>query len=135
MTANGPGERAAVPDEGDVITTGRTFTVDDVRRMGEITGDQQQIHTEPDDEGRLVVQGLLSGSLMTKIGGDLSYVARAMEFEFQRPVYTGERIRCEWTVESKTEQDDRFLLENDVVYRDESDEVVIDARTTGLIWR
>lgn len=124
-----------IPPEGDVITHERTFTVEEVREFGQITGDQQPIHTELDDDGRLVVQGLLSGSLMTNIGGDLNYMARTMEYEFRKPVYTGEAITCEWTVESITEREDRYRLENDVVYRNENDETVIDARTTGVIWK
>lgn len=123
------------PAEGDVITHERTFTAEEVYEFSKITGDQQSIHTEPDEEGRLVVHGLLTGSLMTKIGGDLSYIARTMEYEFRKPVYTGESITCEWTVESKMEQKDRYLLENDVVYRNESGDVVVDAKTTGLIWK
>lgn len=128
-------EAEEIPDVGDVLTHERTFTVEEVREFGQFTGDQQSIHTEPDEDGRLIVQGLLSGSLMTKIGGDLSYIARTMEYEFRNPVYTGETITCEWTVESRTEEADRYLLENDVVYRNERGDVVIDARTTGLIWK
>lgn len=123
------------PDEGDVFTHRRAFTKEDVLEFGEITGDDQAIHTEPDDVGRLVVQGLLTGSLMTKIGADLSYIAQTMEYSFERPVYTGERITCEWTVESIGERDDRYELDNSVLYRNDDDELVVDARTTGLIWK
>jgi acyl dehydratase len=124
-----------VPQVGDVLTHERTFTNAEVREFGEITGDQQSIHTDPDEEGRLVVQGLLTGSLMTKIGGDLRYTARTMEYDFRRPVYTGQPITCEWTVQSRTERDDRYRLENDVVYRNGDDEVVVDASTSGLVWK
>jgi acyl dehydratase len=126
---------AEVPDEGDVFTHERTFTAEDVAEFGEITGDQQSIHTDPDEDGRLVVQGLLTGSLMTKIGGDLSYIARTMEYDFRLPVHTGETITCRWTVESVQERRDRYLLDNDVVYRDEEGSVVVDASTSGLIWK
>ena len=78
------------PEEGDVHTYERTFTEEDVRRFGEVSGDRQAIHTEPDENGRLVVQGLLTATLPTKIGGDLSYLARTMEFDSLSPVYTGE---------------------------------------------
>jgi acyl dehydratase len=124
-----------VPAEGDVITHERTFTREDVREFGRITGDEQSIHTEPDEEGRLVVQGLLAGSLMTKIGGDLGYIARTMEYDFRRPVHTGEPITCEWTVESKEERSDRYLFENGVVYTNADGERVIEAATNGLVWR
>lgn len=135
MPTDRSNEHPTVPDPGDVFTHDRTFTVEDVREFGQLTGDQQSIHTDPDTDGRLITQGLLSGSLMTKIGGDLRYIARTIDFEFLRPVYTGEEITCEWTVESRTEQDDRYLLENTAVFRNESDEVVIESETTGLIWK
>lgn len=135
MTSRGSDERTDVPGEGSVITYERTFTAEDVLAFGEFTGDQQAIHTEPDDEGRLFVQGLLTGSLMTKIGGDLSFIARTMDFEFRRPVFTGETITCEWTVESKTEREDRYLLDNAVVFFNERGEIVVDAGTSGLIWK
>ena len=130
-----PTDDSEVPEAGDVITPERTITAEDVTEFGEITGDQQSIHTDPDEEGRLIVQGLLTGSLMTKIGGDLSYIARTMEYEFLKPVYTGVAITCEWTVESKTEREDRYLLDNRVIYRDGDGTVVLEAYTSGLIWK
>ena len=135
MSTDGSDGQTTVPVPGDVFTHDRTFTVEDVREFGQITGDQQSIHTDPDTDGRLITQGLLTGSLLTKIGGDLSYIARTLDFEFLRPVYTGEPITCEWTVESRTEQEDRYRLENAIVFRNEADQVVIEAETTGLIWK
>lgn len=128
-------DRGEIPAEGDVLTYERTFTSQDVRAFGELTGDQQSIHTDPDEEGRLVVQGLLTGSLMTKIGGDLSYIARTMTFDFRQPVYSTDTITCEWRVDSKEEQQDRYRLENTVIFQNDSNEVVCEASTTGLIWK
>ncbi|MCL7418025.1 MAG: dehydratase, partial [Halalkalicoccus sp.] len=96
------------PEEGETHTHERTFTHEDVRRFGEISGDQQSIHTDPDEEGRLVVQGLLTATIPTKIGGDQEFIARTMEYDFRRPVYTGERITCEWTTETVEERADRY---------------------------
>lgn len=135
MTSAGSRDQPSVPEEGDVFTHERTFTPDEVREFGRLTGDTQPIHTEPDEDGRLVLQGLLSGSIVTSIGADLEYVARTMEFEFLQPVYTGESITCELTVTTVTERDDRYHLENDVVFRNEDEEVVIEAHSTGLIWK
>lgn len=68
----------AVPEKGSEYTYERTFTVKEVHEFGELSGDQQAIHTEPNEDGELVVQGLLITSLLTKIGGDLNYLARRM---------------------------------------------------------
>lgn len=51
MSKTGP------PASGDRFTHERTFTPADVRSFAEISGDRQPIHTEPDEDGRLVVQG------------------------------------------------------------------------------
>lgn len=123
------------PKEGEVHSYERTFTTEDVRRFGEVSGDQQDIHTEPDEEGRLVVQGLLTATLPTKIGGDLRYVARTMEFNFRKPVYTGTTIRCEWTNESVEERADRYDVTSAVVCISEDDGTVMDGHIEGLIWK
>src|SRR6266852_9211649 len=93
---------------GDSISWERTFTVDEVMRFGELSGDQGIHHVEPDEQGRLMVQGLLTATLPTKIGGDLNYIAREMAFEFLRPVFTGDTIRCEATI-TQYEQADRYI--------------------------
>ncbi len=54
----------------------------------------------PDGDGRRMVQGLLTASLLTSIGGDLEVLASRMDLQFQRPVYTGETLVCELTVVS-----------------------------------
>jgi acyl dehydratase len=123
------------PEEGDVHTYERTFTNEDVRQFGEVSGDEQAIHTEPDDEGRLTVQGLLTATLPTKIGGELSYIAQTMEFNFLKPVHTGNTITCEWTNETVEEREDRYNLTSSVVCYNEKEENVMEAHIDGLIWK
>lgn len=121
------------PREGDTHTHERTFTPEDVRRFGELSGDQQSIHTDPNEEGRLVVQGLLTATIPTKIGGDLEFIARTMEYDFRRPVYTGERITCEWTTETVEEREDRYEATGTAVCRNEEDIVVMSGYFEGLV--
>ena len=135
MTTNGSDAGADIPNEGDVITCEKSFTVEDVCEFAEVSGNQQVIDTESDGEDQAAVPELLTGSLMTNIGGDLSYIARTIKFDFRRVIHSGETIICEWTVESKTEREDRHLLENDVVYYDEDGDIVGTGGTTGLIWK
>lgn len=71
---------------------------------------------------------------MTKVGGDLSCIARTTEYEAPKPVYTGETIVCEWRVTSTDESNDRCLVENDVAHRNERDGMSCDASTSGPIW-
>lgn len=123
------------PQEGDTHTYERTFTTEDVRAFGEVSGDQQAIHTDPDEEGRLVVQGLLTATLPTKIGGDLEVLATRMEYEFHKPVRTGETITCRWENESVTERDDRYEISVVLSCTNEEGVEVLSGETDGIIWK
>lgn len=76
----------------------RAFSETEVRAFSALSGDTGVHHLEHDEKGRLMVHGLLTATLPTKLGGDLDYIARTMTFEFLRPVYAGEEIRCVATV-------------------------------------
>lgn len=84
---------------GDVITFERMFTKRDVELFTELSGDEGVHHITPDEQGRLVVQGLLTATLPTKVGGDYNVLARTMNFEFLKPVFTEDTIVCEVTIE------------------------------------
>lgn len=90
---------------GDIITFERTFTVRDVELFTEISGDEGTHHMTPDEQGRLVIQGLLTATLPTKVGGDHSVLARTMNFEFLRPVFTGDTIICDVKIEKYERQE------------------------------
>ena len=83
---------------GDVITWKRTFTEEDIRLFGRLSGDEGIHHVQTDDQGRLMAQGLFTATLPTKIGGDLNFVARDMTFNFLRPVYANDTIECRVTI-------------------------------------
>jgi len=85
---------------GETFTETRTFRPEDVDQFAALSGDDQARHTEPDGDGRRMVQGLLTASLLTSIGGDLEVLASRMDLQFQRPVYTGERLVCTMEVAS-----------------------------------
>lgn len=121
------------PTEGETYTFEREFTEEDVRRFAEISKDTQPRHTDPDDEGRLMVHGLLTATMPTKIGGGLEVLARSMEFEFVRPVYTSETVSCVWTNESVKERDDGYVIVADVVCENGDGEVVLTADVEGVV--
>jgi 3-hydroxybutyryl-CoA dehydratase len=92
---------------GDIICFERTFTTEDVELFSKVSGDEGIHHVTPDEQGRLVVQGLLTATLPTKVGGDNNVLARTMDFEFLRPVFTGDRINCEVTIEKYERTDNK----------------------------
>lgn len=121
------------PATGDVYTTERTFTEADVREFAALSGDDQRRHVEPDEEGRLLVQGLLTATLPTAIGGDLEVLAYHMDFRFRRPVYTGETIACEWRCAEVVEEADRLDVAGDVTCTNEDGEVVLSCTVEGYV--
>ncbi|SEH16941.1 Acyl dehydratase [Natronorubrum sediminis] len=123
------------PVEGETRTFERTFTVEDVQQFGELTGDDQSRHTEPDENGRVMVQGLLTATLPTKLGSDNDVLASTMELDFRRPVFTGERITCRSTYDTVVERDDRYEFTSDVVCENDDGDTVLTTTTEGLIWK
>jgi len=124
-----------IPEAGTTHTFERTFTPEDVRQFAELSGDTQPRHLDPNAEGRHMVHGLLTATLPTNIGGALEVLAHTMQFTFERPVYTGERVTCTWTTEAVTERADRYDLSVSVVCRDESGETVLTGDIEGLVWK
>jgi 3-hydroxybutyryl-CoA dehydratase len=93
---NGDGD--AKMREGDAVSWQRTFTEEEIRLFARLSGDEGEHHLVPDGQGRLMAHGLLTATLPTKIGGDINFIAREMNFNFLRPVFAGDTIRCEVTV-------------------------------------
>lgn len=124
-----------IPEEGDVRTFERTFTTEEVREFAAVSGDEQARHVEPDEDGRLMVQGLLTATMPTKLGSDIEVLARWVEFEFRRPVYTAETITCEMVSDRVEEHEDRYDLDASITCRNEADEVVLSGSVSGLIWK
>jgi 3-hydroxybutyryl-CoA dehydratase len=94
---------------GDIIRFERTFNKEDVEMFTKVSLDEGNHHITPDEQGRLVIQGLLTATLPTKVGGDNNVLARSMNFEFLRPVFTGDTITCEVTIEQFEKQDNNRM--------------------------
>ena len=95
---------------GQTFVAERTFTVEDVQAFTRISGDAGVQHVAADADGRLWVHGLLVASLTTEVGGRIDYLARRMDYEFLRPVKTGDHVRCEVRVDELTEEADRYRM-------------------------
>jgi acyl dehydratase len=122
--------------EGTTVVHERTFTPDEVRTFTTVSGDEGDHHVETDDEGRLLVHGLLTATLPTKVGGDLNVLASRMEFEFRRPVYTGEHVSCEVTFTEVDHGDQRVAVVADFeATRTDDGTVVMTGLFEGIIRR
>jgi 3-hydroxybutyryl-CoA dehydratase len=125
-------ERPAV-ELGSQSRWSRVFTVEDVRHFSEVSGDRGVHHVELDAQGRLMVQGLLTATLPTKLGGDLNYLARELNFEFLRPVFTGDRIDCVSTTTKVERQPGRTYAEFAISCTNRAGKEVLRANTKGVI--
>jgi acyl dehydratase len=118
---------------GDTTSWERTFTEEDVRLFTQVSGDRGEHHVQPDAQGRIMVQGLLTATLPTKLGGDMNYIARTLTFEFLRPVFVGDTIRCETTITELTPAEGRMLMKTTYVCRNQHDKEVLAGHSEGII--
>ncbi len=118
---------------GDIITFERTFTVEDVKLFTKVSGDEGAHHITPDEHGRLVIQGLLTATLPTKIGGDHNVLARTVNFEFLRPVYSGDTIICEVTIEKFEKKENRISIMSSFLCTNQNKKQVLSGSFSGVI--
>lgn len=119
---------------GDIITFKRTFTVRDVELFIEISGDEGIHHVSPDEQGRRVIQGLLTATLPTKVGGDHNVLARTMNFEFFRPVFTGDTISCDVKIEKfERQENDRTAITASFLCENQNGKEVLQGLFSGII--
>lgn len=118
---------------GDTVTWERTFTEDDIRLFNQVSGDEGSHHVTPDEQGRLMVHGLLTATVPTKIGGDLNFIAREMKFQFHRPVFTGDTITCVVTVVEFEPTEQYTSVRTDFVCRNQHGKEVMSGDAQGVI--
>lgn len=88
---------------GDKFSVSRTFSEQDVIQFAELSRDYNPIHFEErfskvKNFDGLICHGLLVASLITEIGGQIGWLASGMSFEFKKPVYIGDTIKCDLTL-------------------------------------
>jgi 3-hydroxybutyryl-CoA dehydratase len=118
---------------GDVVQWERTFTEDDIRLFNEVSGDQGVHHVTPDEKGRLMVHGLLTATVPTKIGGDLNFIAREMKFQFHRPVFAGDTVTCVVTVVEFEPAEQYTKVRTDFVCTNQQGKEVMTGYAQGVI--
>lgn len=119
---------------GDVISFERTFTKEDVELFTKVSGDEGVHHLTPDEQGRLVVQGLLTATLPTKVGGDNNVLARTMTFEFLRPVFTDDTILCAVIIEQyEKKENNRIAITASFRCKNQQDKEVLTGEFSGVI--
>ncbi|MFO8163364.1 MAG: MaoC family dehydratase [Thermodesulfobacteriota bacterium] len=114
---------------GDTFITSRTFTEQEVMDFAKISRDYNPFHfderfAQAKNFNGKICHGLLIGSMLTEIGGQLGWLATEMDFKFQRPVYFGETIKTELTV---IDIDENGLATSEVVFTNQGGTTVLQA--------
>lgn len=120
---------------GDRFSISRTFTEQDMMSFADMTRDYNPVHfddrfSRAKNFGGRICHGLLVGSMLTEIGGQIGVLASGMEFSFKRPVYFGDTITCVWTF---TDIDPRGRAKAEVDFVDQDGAVVISATVRGIL--
>ena len=111
---------------GQTFTFRRTFTEGDVALFCGVTGDYNPYHQDAAFAresffGRLTIPGLLTGSMMTHIGGMLGFLATEMSFEYKKPASVGDTITCTVTIVEKDEEARRVVGEAGFVNQEDAE--------------
>lgn len=120
---------------GDSFTVSRTFTEQDTIAFANTSRDYNPVHFDDRFASAKtfrarICHGLLVASLATEIGGQIGWLASGMNFRFKRPVYFGDTIECSMII---TEIDDRNRAKAEAVFKNQQNEIVIEADVTGIV--
>jgi 3-hydroxybutyryl-CoA dehydratase len=120
---------------GDTFEISRTFTREDTVAFGALTRDYNPVHHEPrfaQDKGfsGIVCHGLLTGSMICEVGGQIAWLATGMSFHFRRPVYPEDTIACRLVI---TEIDERGRARATATFTNQHGEQVATAELTGYL--
>jgi len=118
---------------GQKFSWQRSFTAEDVEAFARLSGDRGAHHLRPDEAGRIMVHGLLTATVPTKIGGDLDYIAREMAFEFLRPVFVGDTVRVDAVVTKLTREAGHLAVAVDFECHNQDGKKVLSGSTHGII--
>jgi len=120
---------------GDCFTVSRCFTEEDVSVFADISQDYNAVHFDPRFAGAKsfkdrICHGLLVGSMLTEVGGQIGWLASVMNFQFKQPVYFGDTITCKFTI---TDIDDRLRATAEAVYFNQEGDIVLMAELKGIL--
>jgi acyl dehydratase len=120
---------------GDTFSISRRFTEEDMLSFADVTRDYNAVHFDSRFSGAKnfkdrICHGLLVGSMLTEIGGQIGWLASVMNFRFKQPVYFGETITCRFTI---TDIDDHLRACAKVVYSNQDGNIVLEAELKGVL--
>lgn len=120
---------------GDTFTISRRFTEADMAAFADITRDYNAVHFDLRFSSAKkfkdrICHGLLVGSMLTEVGGQIGWLASAMNFRFKQPVHFGEIITCKFTI---TDIDARRRARAEALYFNQQGDIVLEAELKGIL--
>ena len=121
--------------EGETFTVKRTFTEQQAQQFADLTLDYNPIHfdrrfTDVKKFSGLICHGLLVGSMITEIGGQLGMLASGISYRFKKPVYFGDTIICSLTI---NEIDERCRTRSCALFTNQNGDLVMEAEIMGIL--
>ena len=103
--------------------------------FADVTRDYNAVHfnsrfSETKNFKDRICHGLLVGSMLTEIGGQIGWLASVMNFRFKQPVYFGETITCRFTI---TDIDAHLRANAEAVYFNQDGDLVLEAKLKGIL--
>ena len=120
---------------GDTFTISRCFTEEDMMAFADVTRDYNAVHfnsrfSKAKNFKDRICHGLLVGSMLTEIGGQIGWLASVMNFRFKQPVYFGETITCRFTI---TDIDGHLRASAEAVYFNQDGNLDLEAELKGIL--
>ncbi len=120
---------------GDTFSIARQFTEADMKTFADITRDYNAVHFDSRFAAAKhfrsrICHGLLVGSLLTQVGGQIGWLASVMNFKFKQPVYFDDIITCEFTI---THIDERRRAKAKARYFNPDGDLVLEAELEGIL--
>jgi acyl dehydratase len=116
------------------LTWKRRITEQDLLDTIRLTGDRGGYHVDPDFARRagfraVIAPGLLQASLVTKLGGDLNFLAREVTFRYLLPVYAGDDLEVQVEIVAVEREKNRIRFEGQIT--NQAGEVVLTSSAYG----
>ncbi len=121
--------------EGDTFTVTRTFSREEVHRFADLSRDYNPVHFDDRFASAknfkgVICHGLLVGSMLTEVGGQIGWLASGMEMRFKRPVYFGDTVTCRLTI---VETAENGKSRADIIWYNQAGLTVIEGVLTGFL--
>ncbi len=120
---------------GDIFIASRTFTKQDMIQFANISRDYNPIHFDERFAAlkkfpEPICHGLLVGSLITEIGGQIGWLASGADFKFLKPVFFNDTITCKCHI---TYVDEKNRAKAEAICTNKNKEIVITCSLGGII--